>query len=150
MSTTSRSKKSSNNATKTASKARSKSIERPFDEDILKRAREIAAGYSIVIEAGGSGFLGRSFEMPGVLADGASPEECAKAMSRALELTVATMLELGERPPSAHWRKERTVQINVRLTPEEKFVLEDAGRQRGFKGVSDFVRISSLQEAQRS
>ncbi|MBI4579842.1 MAG: DUF1778 domain-containing protein [Planctomycetes bacterium] len=87
--------------------------------------------------------------MPGVLADGATSEECLKATYRALELSVATLLELGQRPPTPHWKRERTAQINIRLTPEEKLVLEEAGRQRGFKGVSDFVRSSALQVAER-
>jgi hypothetical protein len=36
--------------------------------------------------------------------------------------------------------KKRPAQINVRLTPEEKLLLEETARQEGFKGLSDFIR----------
>jgi uncharacterized protein (DUF1778 family) len=40
-----------------------------------------------------------------------------------------------------------TEQINVRLTPEEKLLLEEMARSKGFRGISDFVRSASLANA---
>jgi predicted RNase H-like HicB family nuclease len=150
MLSTKKSKSFSKNPAK-ARKARASDdprVERQFDQDILKRAREIAAHYRVAIEAAGSEFVGWSLEMPGVLAEGSTPEECVKEMYKALEFTVATLLAEGERPPTPYSEQEnRTSQINVRVTPEEKETLEQTSRRRGFKGVSDFVRFVALHES---
>jgi uncharacterized protein (DUF1778 family) len=37
--------------------------------------------------------------------------------------------------------------VNLRLTPEEKALLESRSRTRGFRGVADFVRASVLEKA---
>lgn len=58
-------------------------------------------------------------------------------------MAVAVMLELGKRLPAA--RGQRTAQVNIRLTPEEKMALEEAAAQRGFRGISDYVRATALE-----
>lgn len=45
---------------------------------------------------------------------------------------LATMLELGQSPPDS---SERTIQINIRLTPEEKVRIATESAQRGFRGI---------------
>jgi len=123
-------------------------VERQFDQDTLERAREIASHYRVVIEAAESQFVGWSLEMPGVLAEGSTAEECVKEVYKALEFTVATLLDDGEHPPIPYSEQDnRTAQINVRVTPEEKSTLEQTSRRRGFKGVSDFVRFVALHES---
>ena len=57
---------------------------------------------------------------------------------------VAYMLEQGQRPPEPAREGNRSVQINIRVTPEEKAVLES--RSKGFRGLSDFIRVSVLVE----
>jgi predicted RNase H-like HicB family nuclease len=115
----------------------------------LTEARKIAAQYRIVTEPSGQrgAYLGWSIEMPGVLADGRSPSECADATFEALVTTVAAMLEVGRRPPSPARPGRRNEQINIRLTTEERLVLEEAAQQRGFQGISDFVRAAALRES---
>ena len=44
------------------------------------------------------------------------------------------MLEQGQRPPSPARQGARTQQVNVRLTADEKAVLESTAKSRGFKG----------------
>lgn len=125
---------------------------RPFDETILKQARRIAGRYRVVIEpAGKSGFIGWSIEMPGVLADGETATTCTQATYEALELAVATLLELGQPPPVPRSKREkRTGQINIRVSASEKLILEEAAEQRGFEGISDFVRTSALRESRKT
>jgi hypothetical protein len=58
----------------------------------------------------------------------------------------AYMLEQGWRPPEPAREGNRSVQINIRVTPEEKAVLESRSRSKGFRGLSDFIRASVLVE----
>jgi len=62
---------------------------------------------------------------------------------------VAYMLEIGETPPPPASDQKRTEQVNVRLTTEEKLVLEEAAHSSGFRGISDFVRTASLAQAKK-
>ena len=68
----------------------------------------------------------------------------ASATREALAVAVATLLEAGDVPPPPASEGKRTEQVNVRLTPEEKLLLEEAARSRGFRGLGDFVRSSAL------
>jgi len=80
--------------------------------------------------------------MPTVFADGQTPDACVRAVREALTVAVATMLENGKRPPTSANR--RSVQVNIRLTPDEKLALEEAASRMGFKGLSDFIRHAAL------
>lgn len=99
--------------------------------------------YRIVLEPSRElGYIGTAIEFPTVMADGPSPDECVAATREALTVAAATMIEMGKRPPSGP--ATRNVQINIRLTTEEKLALEGAASRMGFHGVSDFVRAAAL------
>ena len=118
-------------------------FDRPFDAAVLKRAKDMAASYRIIIEHDEDlGFVGRSLELPNVFADGETPGECYANAIEATTGVVAFMLESGKLPPGPGGKRD--VQMNVRLTVEEKLWLEEAARQEGFRGVSDFVRTRAL------
>lgn len=143
-------KKSAKSSKKPARKPRaeSASIDRPFDPALRRKAAALASQYRIVIEADPEvGFLGTSQELPGVFADGPSPAECFNQTLEALTATVATMLEAGQTPPAPLAQQARTTQLNVRLSRQERATLESAARRQGFRGVSDFVRNSALNQA---
>jgi predicted RNase H-like HicB family nuclease len=124
-----------------------KAIDRPFDQGILERAREIAASYQIILQFEDGEYYGRGLEMPFVMNDGKTPDQCVRATREALATAVATLIESGEIPPSPASQNKRTEQINVRVTPEEKLFLEEAARSRGFRGIGDYVRSNSLGHA---
>jgi predicted RNase H-like HicB family nuclease len=126
------------------SKKSSKVIDRPFDRDILRRAAEIARSYQIIIHYEDGEYYGRGLELPYVMNDGKTPDACVRATREALVTAVAYLLEKGEVPPAPATENKRSEQINVRLTPEEKLLLEEAARRKGFRGISDFVRSASL------
>jgi len=128
-----------------ASKKSSKAIDRPFAPELLRRAREIADAYQIILHQEGGEYFGRALELPNVMNDGATPDACVKATRDILATAIAYLLETGQVPPAPAAEKKRTEQINVRLTAEEKLMLEEAARSRGFRGLSDFVRSASLQ-----
>jgi len=89
-------------------------------------------------------------ELPNVYADGKTPELCYKAVQEALLIAVATMLECGQRPPVPACAAKRSLQVNVRLTPEEKSLLSDASSLLGFSGLSDFIRNAALERISQS
>ncbi len=52
------------------------------------------------------------------------------------------MIEEGRTPPVG--ATKRAAQVNVRLTQEEKLLLEETAKREGFKGISDFIRHLAL------
>lgn len=129
------------------SKSSSKVSKAPFDVDILRRAKVIAGGYQLVLQSEDGMYLGRGLELPGVMADGATPDACVEATRKALTVAVAYMIEAGQVPPAPAKEQKRTEQVNVRLTVEERATLEAAANRHGYRGVSDFVRQASMQAA---
>lgn len=131
------------------SSSKKKAIEAPFDAQILKQARQIASGYQFVITLEEGEYLGRSVEMPYAFGGGKTPQACYEDVMKGTIAAVATMLEQGDQPPAPASESKRTEQVNIRLTAQERFHLEQAARQQGFRGVSDFVRSASLNSLQR-
>ncbi|SRR6266550_1375775 len=126
------------------SKKPSKRLDRPFSSEVLRRAKDIANSYQIVIQAEDGEYYGRGLEMPYVMNNGKTPDECVKATREALTAAVAYLLESGKAPPPPASEQNRSEQINIRVTTEEKMLLEEAARSRGFRGISDYVRSASL------
>jgi len=120
-------------------------IDRPFAPEILRRAREIAEQYTIILQPDPDlGYFGRGLEFPYAMDDGKTPDECVRKTREAFVAAVATMLEKGQIPPAPAVEQRRDEQVNIRLTPEEKFLLEEAARAKGYRGLSDFMRATSL------
>jgi predicted RNase H-like HicB family nuclease len=123
-------------------------LERPFDPAVLARARKIVGRYRLVLEHNEDlGYIGSAIEMPAVFADGRTPDDCVRATREALAVAAATMIEQGRRPPSAVGRGVRETQVNIRLSADEKYRLQEAARHLGFKGVSDFIRAVALERS---
>ena len=119
---------------------------RPFDPAVLEKARKIAAEYEIVLWFEDGEWYGRGLELPHTCGDGRTPAACIASVRQGLVVTVATMLEDGERPPAPARTGERTEQVNIRLTASEKALLENRSRAGGFRGISDYVRAAALVE----
>lgn len=77
-----------------------------------------------------------------MVASAATAGECEAKIREMLTIAVATMLEMGERPPLPV--SKRRVQLNIRLSGDEKAMLEDSAQRAGFRGVSEFVRFAAL------
>jgi predicted RNase H-like HicB family nuclease len=123
-------------------------LDRPFDPAIIRRAKQIAAQYRIVLEPDADvGFLGNVIELPLVWGDGKTADACVRHTREGAIAVVAFMLERGEMPPMTSREEQRTEQINIRVTPSEKRVLEEAARAKGFRGIADFVRSTTLTSA---
>jgi len=135
--------RSSKNSSKTG--AKSKGLERPFKESVVRKATKIVADYRIILERNERlGFIGSSVELPTVFADAKTPEKCYRVTADALMVAIATMIECGQRPPQPASAGRRTEQVNVRLTAEEKLLFANAAMNLGFKGISDFIRNTAL------
>jgi predicted RNase H-like HicB family nuclease len=88
--------------------------------------------------------VGYSIELPHCYGDGKTPDECVADTREAIIAVVGYMLEEGQVPPAPAREERRNQQINIRLTAEEKLLLEDAARRQGFRGISDFMRNKTL------
>jgi predicted RNase H-like HicB family nuclease len=120
-------------------------LSRPFDAGILSKARDIANKYRIVLEPDENcGYVGTSLEMPGVMGDGTTPDECVKHVRGGLVVGVAYLLEKGQEPPAPENEQVRNKQINIRVTEAEQRRLKEAAKAMGFSDISDFMRTTIL------
>jgi predicted RNase H-like HicB family nuclease len=129
------------------SKKSAKAIDRPFDTQIMKKAKNIAEQYQVILSFEDGRWYGRGLELPGIHGDGKTVDQCVKSTREAFAGWVAYLLEEEQRPPSPAREGTRTTQVNVRLTAEEKVLLEATAKRKGFTGLSDFVRAAAMEIA---
>ena len=137
MSTSSKSKNSSRKRAKLRP-------DRPFDAAILARARARADKYQVVVWYQDGEWYGRGVELPDAMNDGKTPAECIANTRDMFVTVIAVMLEQGQNPPPPADEGVRSEQMNIRLSADERLRLVTAAKQRGFEGVSDFVRTAAL------
>jgi predicted RNase H-like HicB family nuclease len=126
-------------------------IDRPVNPANARQAKQMAAKYQVIIrfdEECGE-YYGRGLELPGALGDGETPDECVSSTRDAMAAIVAFMIERGEKPPAPAGLRLRIIQLNVRVTPEEKLLFEEAARRNG-QGISDYIRSAALARLARS
>lgn len=105
--------------------------------------------YQVVLEASDDHWYGRGLELPHVFANGTTPDACVAATQQAMTAAVAYLLEQGQSPPPPARSTRRTQQVNVRLTIEEKTIIEASARNKGFSGLSDYLRSAALEATGR-
>jgi predicted RNase H-like HicB family nuclease len=111
-----------------------------FDPAIGKAATKTASENHIILSREDGEWYGRGLELPNVFGDGTTADECVESTREALSATVAFLLESGKTPPAPAQQGLRTQQVNVRLTAEEKVLLESPAHSRAFTGLSDFIQ----------
>ena len=121
-------------------------IDRPFNAKVLTEAQQLAAEYQIAVrfDKKEGGWVGRCVELPLCIGFGADPTKCVNETREVVVTAAAVMIESGEKLPVPVSDEQRTEQINLRLTPTEKYRLEDSARRGGFRGISDYVRSTVL------
>jgi predicted RNase H-like HicB family nuclease len=134
--------------TKAKSRGASGGLARPFAAKLREQAAALANEYQIILTSEDGQWYGRGLELPHVFGDGSTPEKCIANTRQALTAAVAYLLEQVQSPPLPAKQGKRTTQVNVRLTAEEKAILEGTARRKGFEGLSDFLRAAALESAQ--
>ena len=126
--------------------AKDDAIDRAFDPKVLNEANHLAVEYQIAVrfDKEQGGWVGRCVELPLCVGFGANPTKCVEETREVVITAAATMIENGEKMPVPASDEQRTEQINLRLTPTEKYRLEDSARRGGFRGISDYVRSAAL------
>ncbi len=127
------------------SKKLSKAVDRLIKADIEAKARKIAEQYQIILAREEGHWYGRGLELPYVYGDGKTANQCIEDTREALTGAVAFLLEEGKRPPTPARAGSRTTQVNIRLTAEERVLLETTSHRKGFSGLSDFVRAAAME-----
>jgi hypothetical protein len=117
-----------------------------FDKKILSKARQTVDQYRFAFWREDGQYVGQCVEMD-TLGTGDTVEQCI-AEARALAVTgVAFMLESRKRPPLPARNQARNVQVNIRLSLDEKRAIEEAASKGGFRGISDYLRVRGLSVA---
>ena len=129
------------------SRKSAKAVDRPFDPEVLAKAKKTAAQYQVIVSFEDGQWFGRGLELPNVCGDGKTVSRCVENTREALTGAVAYLLETGQKPPTPARAGTRTRQVNVRLTAEEKLLLETVAKRKGFNGLSDFVRAAAIESA---
>jgi predicted RNase H-like HicB family nuclease len=129
------------------SKTSASAIDRPFSPAVLQQAKRIAEAYQVVLRCEEGRWYGRGLELPHVFGDGKTANGCLDDTREALCGAVAYMLEQGQRPPAPARVGTRTQQVNVRLSAEEKALLEATAKRKGYSGLSDFIRAAAIESA---
>jgi predicted RNase H-like HicB family nuclease len=130
-----------------AKATKNKSLEAPFDAALWRRATKSAEKYSVLVQAVGDRFIARCVEMPGVTALGATSDEALQALREPLTVAIATLLESDRKVPAPAGEGKRESQVNVKLTAEERIIVEEASKREGFRGLSDYFRHAALRLA---
>jgi predicted RNase H-like HicB family nuclease len=110
----------------------------------IERAKPIAQTYQLVIWFEDGEYYGRGVELPYAFGEGATIEECAKKTRDAFVTAIAGYLQEGRMPPAAAQEGKRDQQLNIRLSSQERLLLETKARQSGAMGISEYVRAVAL------
>ena len=130
---------------KGVSKGKAKNLQRPFAAKIWQAASATAAEYQVIVSCEEGHWYGRGLELSNVFGDGPTPVKCLDSTREALTVAVAYLLEENKQPPSPAHLGKRTQQVNVRLTAEERAMLEATAKKKGYQGLSDFIRAVALE-----
>ncbi len=117
-------------------------MKKPFAKKVEAEAKRFAEAYDMVLRVEDGEWYGHALEYPEAMGDGKTPAACIKATRAALVAAVATMIEAGQRPPAPARKGVRDQQVNIRLTSEEKVLMETSASNKGFQGLSDFLRTA--------
>lgn len=129
------------------SKKSAKAIDRPISAGVMAKAKAIAQEYQVILACEDGHWYGRGLELPSIHGDGKTIGQCVENTREAFCGWVAYLIEEGQRPPTPAREGTRTMQVNVRLTAEEKALLEVTAKRKGFSGISDFVRAAAMEVA---
>jgi predicted RNase H-like HicB family nuclease len=130
------------------SKRSAKAVDRPVNAAVMAKAKAIVQEYQVILSCEDGHWYGRGLELPNIHGDGSTVNKCVEDTREAFCGWVAYLLEEGDRPPTPAREGTRTMQVNVRLTAEEKALLEVTAKRKGFSGLSDFVRAAAMEVAQ--
>lgn len=130
---------------KATSKTKSGTAMAKADSALLARARKVVEHYRLLIEPRpDGGFSGSAVELPLTLGRGETEIDCIRDTRAALVRTVVSYLQDGNDPPAPASDHRREVQMNIRLTADERLRIEERARVAGYRSVSDYMRRAAL------
>jgi predicted RNase H-like HicB family nuclease len=120
------------------------SSDKKLDRRYVEQAIPIAEQYQLVIWFEDGEYFGRGVELPYAFGDGKTIEQCAANTRDAFITAVAGYLQDGRTPPAPAREGKRDQQINVRLSSQERLLLEAKAQQAGTTGLSEYIRAVAL------
>ncbi len=110
----------------------------------LAMAARLAGRYKVTLWQEEDGWYGRCLELPNCMGDGKSPAAAIAATRKAIVAGLAADLADGWPAPPPARDGIRSEQVNIRVTPDERAILEANAARRGFKGLADYLRSIAL------
>ena len=119
-------------------------IDRPFADDVVRRAAEVVPRYQVVIRWSpeDDGYAGHCIEMPNAIGFGITESECVAEVRGNLSALVMYALESGETPPLAD-RPLRNTRVSVSFADYERATAQALADAAG-KSLSDYIRTAAL------
>lgn len=124
-----------------------KPVDRPFAAKHLAAAKKALDAYEIILSHENGEWIATWMEHDSVIGAGATPQAAVEECRGCMEALLAYMAEEGQKFPPCAKEEVRTEQVNVRLSLREKAILDRLSKNRGFRGVADFLRSLALSES---
>ena len=119
------------------------------EADLLSKARGFALRYRIILTPTDDGsFIANAMELPGIIIQEATLTKVVEELHNVLIEVIVRLLREGNAPPQPTAGR-RLEQVNVKLSLEERSLMESAARARGNRGVADYLRQLGLEHISR-
>ena len=106
------------------------------EEDIPKKAKELAGKYGIIIQQDDNYFNAYYLDFPEIKIKCLDISKCLSKLESSLITYFEGLLKEGKSIPSPDARNQ---QVNIRFTPDEKELIQEQAKKEK-KNVSDYIR----------
>ncbi len=110
----------------------------------IRAAKALAGQYKITVWKEDDGWYGRCVELPNCMGDGADAEAAINSTRAAIVAGLSADLAAGIPAPIPAREGVRSEQVNVRLSPDERTLIEANATRAGFKGLADYIRAVAI------
>jgi len=110
----------------------------------IATARKMAHVYKYTVWPEGGEWWSRCVELPNCLGDGKDVESALASAREAVTAGLASDLAAGLPAPAPAREQIRSEQVNIRLSADEREIIQANASRAGFKGMADYVRSVAL------
>jgi predicted RNase H-like HicB family nuclease len=108
------------------------------------QAANLAERYRITLWREEDGWYGRCVELPYCMGDGRTPKAAIESTKQAIVAGLSADLARGIPAPIPAREGIRSEQVNVRLSADERELIQANALRAGFKGLADYIRSTAL------
>lgn len=113
-------------------------------KDYVDRAAKAAQTYKFTVWLEDGEWWARCLELPHCMGDGATAEAAIASAREAVVAGLSADLAAGIPAPLPAREGIRSEQVNVRLSADERTLIEANAIRAGFKGMADYIRAVAI------